>query len=325
MIIDKFKHYLGVHCESTSIRDLLAFNGLQLSEPMVFGLGSGLGFIYWDMRKTPFPFVGGRIKHGELIKNLAENIGFDLIVEETRSIEKAWIKLREDLSQNYPVGLKVDMFYLDYFNHPPHFASHYIIACGFDENNVFVADTDFKEIQKVSIDDLKKARSAKGPFSSSNLSFKVNNVPTKIDFAQCIRNAIRRTTEQMLNPPIKNLGISGIQKFSKEILNWHNRSNNLQKNFEFLYIMFEKGGTGGAGFRNLYCEFLKESLQYLKDTNIEIACDIYSEIAPVWTKISERIRTAPESENIDEVLTEISRMISLQADKEEKAMKCLAN
>ncbi len=66
--------------------------------------------------------------------------------------------MKEDLSRNYPVGLKVDMFYLDYFDHPQHFASHYIIACGFDETSVFVADTNFKEIQKVSIDNLKKAR-----------------------------------------------------------------------------------------------------------------------------------------------------------------------
>lgn len=217
LLIKNFVHYPGVHCESTAIRDLLAFNGLHLSEPMVFGLGSGLGFIYWDMKKMPFPFVGGRIKPGELIKNLSENIGFDLIVEETRSIEKAWLKLKEDLSKNYPVGLKVDMFYLDYFDQPLHFASHNIVACGFDENSVFVADTNFKEIQKVSIDNLKKARSAKGPFSSSNLSFKVNNVPTKIDLVNCIRNAVRKTSKQMLNPPIKNLGVSGIRKFSRMI------------------------------------------------------------------------------------------------------------
>jgi hypothetical protein len=290
---------------------------------MVFGLGSGLGFIYWDMKKMPFPFVGGRIKPCELIKNLEENIGFGLISEETRSVEKAWVRLKEDLSQNYPVGLKVDMFYLNYLDHPPHFASHNIVACGFDEISVFIADTDLKKIQKVSIDNLKKARSAKSPFSSSNLSFKVNNVPNKIDFTNCIRNAIRKTAGQMLNPPIKNIGISGIRKFSTEVLNWRNRSSNLQRDFEFHYIMFEKAGTGGAGFRNLYCEFLKESLLYLKDKNIETAYNIYSEIAPVWTKISERIRDAPKSKNIEETLTEISRMISLQADKEEEAMKCL--
>jgi hypothetical protein len=323
MLIEKFVHYPGLHCESTAIRDLLAFSGLHLSEPMVFGLGSGLGFIYWDTKKMPFPYIGGRIKPNELIRNFSENIGFDLIVEDTGSIEKAWLKLKEDLSRNHPVGLKVDMFYLDYFDHPPHFASHYIVACGFDENSVFVADTNFKDIQKVSIDNLKKARSAKGPFSSSNLSFKVNNVPAEIDFINCIRNAVRRTSKQMLNPPIKNLGVSGIRKFSREILNWHNRSDNLERDFELHYTMFEKAGTGGAGFRNLYCGFLKESLLHLKDPNMEAAYSIYSEVAPAWTKISERIREAAKSKNMEEMLKEISGMISLQADKEEEAMKYL--
>ncbi len=87
-MIEKFVPCSGVHCESTTIRDLLAFNGLHISEPMVFGLGSGLGFIYWDMKKMPFPFVGGRIKPDELMRNLSENIGFDLIVEEKKVLKR---------------------------------------------------------------------------------------------------------------------------------------------------------------------------------------------------------------------------------------------
>lgn len=323
MMIKNFVHYPAVHCESTAIRNLLGYNGLRLSEPAVFGLGSGLSFIYWDMKKMPFPFVGGRIKPGELTKNLSENIRFNLVVEETKSTEKAWIRLKEDLTQNCPVGLKVDMFYLDYVERPLHFAAHNIVACGFDENNVFAADTNFREIQKTSLDNLKKARSAKGPFSSNNLSFKINHVPAEVDFAHCVRNAVRKTAKQMLNPPIKNLGISGIRKFSKEILNWCNRSNNLQKDFELHYIMFEKAGTGGAGFRKLYCEFLKESLQYLNDKNIETTYSIYSETAAEWTKISNKIKKAPESKNVDEELMKISSMINLQADREEEAMKRL--
>ncbi|HIH43673.1 MAG TPA: BtrH N-terminal domain-containing protein [Candidatus Methanoperedenaceae archaeon] len=323
MIIDNFKHYPGVHCESTSMRDLLAYNGLRLSEPMVFGLGCGLGFIYWDMKKMPFPFVGGRIKPGELSKNISDNIGFKLTVEETRSSGKAWITLKENLLQNCPVGLKGDMFYLDYLDHPSHFAAHYIVACGFDDHDVFVADTDFRVIQKVSIGNLQLARSARGLFSSGNLSFRVDNAPERVDLAHCIRNAFRETGYAMLNPPIKNFGISGMRKFSREILDWHKRSNNPQRDFESHYVMFEKAGTGGAGFRNLFYGFLKESLHYLKDSRVEKACDIYSEIAPVWTKISDKIREAPESKNIGAELEEISGMIKLQADREEEAMKCL--
>ncbi len=323
MIIKNFVHYPGVHCESTAIRNLLAFNGLLLSEPMIFGLGSGLSFIYWDMKKMPFPFVGTRIKQDELAKNLAENIGFDLVVEETKSVEKAWLMLKSDLSQGMPVGLKLDMFYLDYFEKPPHFAAHNVVACGFDEKTVFVVDTKFKEIQKVPIEKLKKARSSKGPFSSNNLSFKVKNVPHNIDFSQCILKTIRKNAKQMLNPQIKNLGVSGIRKFSKEILKWPERSKNPVKDFEFHYLMFEKAGSGGAGFRNLYRDFLKECSEYLDNPNIKKAHAIYSEVAPNWTKISEKIKSAPTVKNMDAILTKVSQMIAMQAEKEEEAMMYL--
>ncbi len=123
-MISGFVHHPGAHCESTAIRDILAFHGLKLSEPMVFGLSSGLGFIYWDMKKMPFPFVGGRIQPDELTENISKNIGFKLNVSESSSPKKAQESLTDLLNQNIPVGLKLDMYHLDYIKTPAHFAAH---------------------------------------------------------------------------------------------------------------------------------------------------------------------------------------------------------
>ncbi|MGH6960024.1 MAG: BtrH N-terminal domain-containing protein, partial [Dongiaceae bacterium] len=41
-----FVHRPGVHCGSTSMADVLRHQGLELSEPMCFGLGSGLHLVY---------------------------------------------------------------------------------------------------------------------------------------------------------------------------------------------------------------------------------------------------------------------------------------
>ena len=38
---------------------LLRQIGIELSEPMLFGLGEGLGFIFWNMKSMNFPFIGG--------------------------------------------------------------------------------------------------------------------------------------------------------------------------------------------------------------------------------------------------------------------------
>lgn len=323
MIIKNFVHYPGVHCESTAVRDLLAFNSLHLSEPMVFGLGSGLGFIYWDMKKMPFPFVGGRIKPDQLMKNLAENIGFDLIISETSSSKKAHEKLIELLKQNIPVGLKLDLYYLEYRKNAIHFPAHYVIACGFDESYIYPADTEYKTIQRTSVDSLIKARSAKGPMASRNLSFIFENVPHNIEIKNCMIDALHKNAESMLNPPIKNLGVKGIEKFAKEIRKWHNRSNNIREDFQTFYIMWEKAGTGGAGFRRLYRDFLEEALKYVDNQHLKKACDLYHEVAMDWINISEKIANAWKSENIEKELYNISESIEIQANREKEAMECL--
>jgi len=64
-IIEEFIPFEGEHCETTTMGNLLQFAGVKLSEPMLFGLGQGLGFIYWDSKGMNFPFIGGRVKPDE--------------------------------------------------------------------------------------------------------------------------------------------------------------------------------------------------------------------------------------------------------------------
>jgi len=45
-IIKDWKHIPGIHCGSVSIRDVVHYYGIELSEAMCFGMGSGLGFFY---------------------------------------------------------------------------------------------------------------------------------------------------------------------------------------------------------------------------------------------------------------------------------------
>jgi len=50
------------HCETTALGVLLRHQGVDLSEPMLFGLGSGLSFIHWDSKNFDLPFLGGRVR-----------------------------------------------------------------------------------------------------------------------------------------------------------------------------------------------------------------------------------------------------------------------
>ena len=46
MIVAGFEHRPGVHCGTSALADALRARGVELSEPMAFGLGAGLGFYY---------------------------------------------------------------------------------------------------------------------------------------------------------------------------------------------------------------------------------------------------------------------------------------
>ena len=89
MKIKEFNPFVGQHCETTATGSLLNQLGIKLSEPMLFGLGDGLGFIYWNMKFMDFPFIGGRVKPLALSKSLAKNLNLSLEVKETTSIKKA--------------------------------------------------------------------------------------------------------------------------------------------------------------------------------------------------------------------------------------------
>jgi hypothetical protein len=46
MKIENLKPFEGQHCETTATGTLLRQLDIELSEPMLFGLGQGLGFIF---------------------------------------------------------------------------------------------------------------------------------------------------------------------------------------------------------------------------------------------------------------------------------------
>lgn len=100
-LVAGFVHRAGVHCESSSLRDIFEFYGFKFSEPIVFGLDSRLGFVYWHSKPTPYPFVGGRAR--DLDKNLCANLGVTIRVNKTSSRVKAYESLKKLINRDIPV------------------------------------------------------------------------------------------------------------------------------------------------------------------------------------------------------------------------------
>jgi hypothetical protein len=221
MIIDPLKAFQGQHCETTATGTLLIQQGLELSEPMLFGLGEGLGYIFWKMKTMGLPFIGGRVKPDALTANIARNLNLELTVKETTSTQKAWEQVRMLVDQGIAVGLKLDCYHLEYFTKPFHFAGHYATLYGYDDELAYLVDTVQQGGKvKTSLNSLALARSEKGSMSSNNLYYTLRKTDRPYDLEQVILQAIRNNAEQHIHPPISNIGYKGILKTGTEVIRW---------------------------------------------------------------------------------------------------------
>jgi len=323
MIIKDFKTFNGQHCETTTTGSLLYQLDINLSEPMLFGLGEGLGYIFWNMKIMDFPFIGGRVKPDALTENICRNLNLHLEVKETSSIKRAWKNVQENIELGKAVGLKLDCYYLDYFTTKIHFAGHYASIYGYDKELAYLNDTNQQSRDaRTTLKNLELARNEKGPMSSKNLSYTISKNGELIELKKAIKRAINNNANDFLNPPIKNIGYKGIYKTSTEIKKWFKTSNDIKKDFQTSASLMEKGGTGGSLFRNIYRDFLKESGELIGSKELIEASKEYNTIAKLWKKVSGLFIKIGETEDI-KYINQASEILIELSGREKKVMEKL--
>lgn len=312
------KPYVGQHCESTATGTLLEQIGVHLSEPMLFGLGEGLSFIFWNMKTMDFPFIGGRVRPDDLTANISKNLGLKLTVKESSSPEKAWQSVKELLDSGKVVGLKLDCYHLEYFTHPIHFAGHYVAILGYDDHSAYLVDTNQQGSEVItSLESLRRARSEKGPMSSRNLYYILEKKGELTPLKEAVITAIRANAKQYLNPPIKNLGYKGIEKTAHEIIKWFDRSKDIKTEFATSAMIMERAGTGGALFRNFYRDFLKEAYELTGNPAINEAHEAFVGIAAQWSEIIalfEKVAKTGEREYVLEASEKLKELSESEYD-----------
>ena len=312
------------HCETTALGVLLRHQGIALSEPMLFGLGSGLSFIYWDSKAMGIPFLGGRVKPFELTKNLAAALGLELLVEETASPRKAWQNVAVPIDAGRPVGLQLDSYHLDYFSTKVHFGGHVVAMYGYDNQNAYLVDTDQQGgAVSTSLATLAGARAERGPMTAKHRSFTITAPSRATSPRDHIVPAIKTCAETFLNPPIANLGHRGIEKTAKQVPNWLHRSKNPREDLPLAATLMERAGTGGALFRNLYRDFLAESSDLIDSTHLRTGHTLYAEAATLWTQVATLITTAGESAD-PQYLTQAGSILHDLSRIEREAMQALS-
>ncbi|MER6508346.1 BtrH N-terminal domain-containing protein [Nonomuraea sp. NPDC001636] len=283
------------HCETTALGVLLRHQGLDLSEPMLFGLGSGLSFVYWDAKGMDVPFLGGRVRPFELTRNLAERLGLTLDVAETGSARRAWENVAARIDGGLPVGLQLDSHHLDYFGSKVHFGGHVVAMYGYDERQAYLVDTAQQGgAVRTSRDSLAAARSERGPMTARNRSFTLTLPGGPPAWRERAVPAIRACAEAFLAAPIANLGHRGIDKAARLVPTWLDRVAEPARDLSLAALLMERGGTGGSLFRALYRDFLGECAAFVDDDRLRAGHRLYAEAAALWTDVAALIAKAGE-------------------------------
>ncbi|MFX1293555.1 MAG: BtrH N-terminal domain-containing protein [Promethearchaeota archaeon] len=285
-------HRVGYHCESSAMRDLFEYYGFPISEAMAFGLDATMGFGFFDttsklsfIPKSDIPFFFGG-KQGTIEPNslACRLLGIILRKQSFTSADKAWKESKNKLNQNIPLILRIDIGYLPYYELEGniHFGGHTITIAGYDEDKgvAYVGDTEFEGFQEVPINILKKGRSSEyGPkfMWPNNAQFSMKRPPDgkHPPLAAGVKLAIQKVVNNMLRPSLNTVGIQGLKLFANSIPEWKEKlQGNIQNQstgkeislarfmFNLIYGYIETWGTGGALFRNLYSQFLKELLNH---------------------------------------------------------------
>ena len=295
--IGNYKHIRGVHCATAALRNVVYHKTrVLLSEAMVFGIASGLGFSYARFSTSSVVMTMGR--GTDLESAFSDAMGISLEPAVFFGDELAWEYVRQQIERQEIVMLDTDMFLLPYIvagMEPSlrgiHFGGHKVLVTGYDldAGAVFLADYAWP-VQAVACPSLKLARNTSDcPSPPQNRTFVFHFPEELTPLKTAILLGISRNVCLMRNSMSFYTGLAGIDRFCRQVSRWNRvfKGDELLVNVRLASYMMEKGGTGGGNFRNLYARFLRESANVLADTRLEKTSEIYQQAGRRWTDLSE--------------------------------------
>lgn len=283
-----FRHRHYAHCESGVTASMLNHHGLEISEAMVFGIGSGLYFVHMPFIKIyDMPLTGFRNYVGGIIKRVARRLGIEFKFQTFRRPDTAMKALDEALERELPVGLRTGMYWLPYF--PAafrfHFNGHNIIVYGRRNGDYLISDPVLDQPAVCAYEDLKKARYAQGTLAPKGTMYYPVKVPKSPDLKKPVIQGIKEICKNMTRPFPNFIGVRGMRTLAGKIPDWPKKMGPeaARQYLAMIVRMQEEIGTGGGGFRFMFASFLEEASTILERDDL-------IEYAQRMTKVGDNLR-----------------------------------
>lgn len=267
--VEGFTHVHAAHCESGVTQALLRDVDLQISEPLAFGIGSGLFFAHFSFtRVMGHPITTFRSFPGSIFKKAAKRLGIAPFRESYRDPDHAMERLDGLLEQGRHVGLQVNIYWLPYVPKAMriHFNGHNLIALARRGDSYVVSDPVFETEFECPADALRRARFSGGPrWVTKGLAYFPQERVRDVPLEEAVRAGLAETCHRMTKIPgvVPWLSVQGMKHLGRRIPKWPAwyGERRAQEWLAGVVRLQEEIGTGGAGFRYLFAAFLQQAAE----------------------------------------------------------------
>ena len=289
----EFKHLQAAHCENGVTANLLQSAGAEkLTEPLAFGIGSGLFYVQLPFLKiNNGPAIAFRTMPGLIFKRTCDSLNIPVFRKKFSSREAGKKYLDDCLAKGQPVGAQVGVYYLTYFpkEYRFHFNAHNMIVFGKEDGRYLISDPVMETATSLTDYELDRVRFAKGAFAPrGQLYYPLEKkIVTDEQMAKAIVKGIKRNVTHMLRIPGNIAGVNGIAGTGKKIKKWKDKLGPQKAGLYLAQLvrMQEEIGTGGGGFRYIYGAFLQEAHAFHP-------IDELLDISKIFTVAGDKWRTA---------------------------------
>lgn len=301
--IENYRHRGGAHWETGSLTTILAsldvrapHTGEPYSEAMLMGLGGGIGGGYMVFEMCGGKYVVCGFRHnwqkykGEFTEAVCARLDVPVEVREAGGRKQSEAHLVSALDEGRPVWATTAEAALPHRGLPRELAKGFVyglVVYGYEGDDFLVDDLCPAEI-RLSREEMAFTRSV---ITANKNRILVFSPPDREpDLRPALRDALRQCVEEMLNPPIRNFGLTAWEKWAglavhpKDKKGWPtllDNSRDLADALRTVYgCMLKEGGADAS--RGQYAAFLEEAREILGLAALSGVAEQYRELAAEW-------------------------------------------
>jgi hypothetical protein len=322
-----YMHQHFAHCESGVTAALFRDKGLEISEAMIFGIGSGIFFgHFFFIKMVGLPITTFRSQPGAVFRKAGKRLGAKFFMKRFRNPQKGMDELRRVLRSGHIVGLTTNIYWLTYFPNRFRFQfnGHNIIALRETETGFRISDPVLAHPVDCQTEDLERARFAHGPLEPHGFMYYPETIVANPDLRSACIRGMKDTCNMMLKFPVPIIGIRGIRFLARRIgrspqkLGFEEACRHLGN----IVRMQEEIGTGGAGFRFMYAAFLQEAGELFGSAELTRLSSDMTAIGDLWREFAVvSVRIIKQRGHARDTFTRASEILMECAAREESLFK----